>query len=1411
MSKNIFPALTVLFTGGKRRNPPFQWDIKTRFHLKKDRFRGKGSFIEKAAAIPVNAFGRPYSEGPCLDDHPMNPYHADIAVPGYTITAQFQERNRTCIYRGRRNCDRRPVLLKAPLAGGPASEAAGAIRREYHILLHLAGIPGICRVVELGYHRNLPVLILADPGCRPLTEGNRTGLTLEARLGIGIRIADLLEAVHDRGIVHGDLNPANLLVDPAGGAIFLLNFDAAACPVTVFPSENGPIQAADPAYRSPEAFGRMDCMPDWRSDFYSLGVLLYELMTGRRPFDAADPADLIYAHMARRPDPPLVWACDGTPAPMPPVVSNLIMKLMAKSPADRYQSGAGIRADLEECLRRLKATGEIADFSPGRGDGTGRLVFPERLYGREDEMAGLRRVLEAGRRGGRRLVLVSGDPGIGKTSLVRRVMDGFRREVMRLITGKFRPVRENIPYSGIAECLVDLVRQVSAEGEATTWRRRIASPAPDLPELGPLETRNRLELAVTRFFNLFQSAETPLALFLDDLQWADEASIRLTAAPESPFAYAIYGLILCGACRRVARGYRFGRMALTLSERSDNDAVRTKTAMLYYGFIHPWKHPLRDSLPPLLATYRAGMENGDLEYAAWTLHIHSYHAYFSGRQLTHLAKEMADHETAIYRTGQKSASVAQSIYRQAVLNLLIPGPDPCRLEGDAYDEKRMLPRHRAAENTHAIFNVHFHKLILNTLFGRFRDALDQADKAEACLQSVTGLAAVYLFYFYRALAGYGLAASSEGALRRRWAGRAAAWQRKLTTWSRHAPMNFQHKYDLLTAERHRAAGRFQKAAEHYVLSVTGAWDNGYIQDEALAAERAGRFYMARGMRVPARTCLLEARRAYRRWGAEAKADALDREWRDLFAESGAAGEGGGTAPLPEIIQEAGAPEMAAVMAAAGALSGEMHLETLLKLIMEIVMKHSGARRGCLLIHRKGRLTLEAEAAIEPDRLRVLPGTDLSEVETVSRTIVEEVARTRTEQILRDAARGDRFGADPYVRRHRSRSVLALPLVHKDELTGVLYLENELAAGAFTADRVEMMRLFSSQAAVFIQNAFLYRQLAQSEEKYRSIFENAAEGIFRADESGRIIDINPAFFRMLGCPTREECLCWLADPAPTEAMGPEGLWRLLREQKPLERMEMEIRRRDGGAFQAAVSAARVRDSHENRYFYEGMVLDITAEKNRRSEEEAIAEERRRIAREIHDGVAQDLAFIRLRTAKWRRMIEEDPDRLNGEFDLLLDLLGKNIREVRRSIFALRPADLDELGFFPALGRFLEDFQEQMEIQVRFTVTGSRDDLPMSMELGLFRILQESLNNIAKHAGADIAWVALDILPSEIVLTVADNGCGFGSDAVGGGVHLGIQQMRERMHHFGGAFFLTHREGGGAQVQAVFPLKKELRRE
>jgi PAS domain S-box-containing protein len=450
--------------------------------------------------------------------------------------------------------------------------------------------------------------------------------------------------------------------------------------------------------------------------------------------------------------------------------------------------------------------------------------------------------------------------------------------------------------------------------------------------------------------------------------------------------------------------------------------------------------------------------------------------------------------------------------------------------------------------------------------------------------------------------------------------------------------------------------------------------------------------------------------------------------------------------------------------------------------------------------------LEAEAAIEPDRLRVLPGTDLSEVETVSRGIVGEVVRTRTQRILRDALQDDRFGADPYIRRHRSRSVFALPLVHKDELTGVLYLENELAAGAFTADRVEMMRLFSSQAAVFIQNALLYRQLAQSEKKYRSIFENAAEGLFRAEEDGRIIDINPAFFRMLGCRSREDCLCWLTDPAPADGRGPDGLRRLLREQKPVERMEMEIRRRDGGTFHAAVSAARVRDPHENRYFYEGTILDITAEKNRRSEEEAIAEERRRIAREIHDGVAQDLAFIRLRTAKWRRMIGSDPDRLDDEFDRLRDLLGKNIREVRRSIFALRPADLENLGFFPALERFFEDFREQMEIQLLFRVTGPREGLPAAMEPGIFRILQESLNNVAKHADADTAWVTLEIRDTEIRLTVADNGRGFRPADLEKGGRLGIQQMRERMHRFGGAFFLSPREGGGARVQAVFPVQK-----
>jgi signal transduction histidine kinase len=221
-----------------------------------------------------------------------------------------------------------------------------------------------------------------------------------------------------------------------------------------------------------------------------------------------------------------------------------------------------------------------------------------------------------------------------------------------------------------------------------------------------------------------------------------------------------------------------------------------------------------------------------------------------------------------------------------------------------------------------------------------------------------------------------------------------------------------------------------------------------------------------------------------------------------------------------------------------------------------------------------------------------------------------------------------------------------------------------------------------------------------------------------------------------------------------------------------------------------------------------VEDVTAEKGRRSEEEAIAEERRRIAREIHDGLAQNLAGLRFEVGRWHKLVDGDPAQMHTELDSLQELLSQNIREVRRSIFALRPVSLDELGFYLALQQFIGEFGEQNQLHVDLHVAGPQERLPAFLEPVLFRIIQEALNNVGKHARADTVWIELDLeSPETVALRVRDDGAGFDPailDQLFQRGHLGLRQMRERVENLRGTFELHSHSGRGTEIHIVLPL-------
>lgn len=369
----------------------------------------------------------------------------------------------------------------------------------------------------------------------------------------------------------------------------------------------------------------------------------------------------------------------------------------------------------------------------------------------------------------------------------------------------------------------------------------------------------------------------------------------------------------------------------------------------------------------------------------------------------------------------------------------------------------------------------------------------------------------------------------------------------------------------------------------------------------------------------------------------------------------------------------------------------------------------------------------------------------------------------------------------------------------------------------------IIAIIVSMAGVVIKNRLQrIAELRESEERLRALFENAPLCVFELDLTKSppgIIRTNRQTELAYGWPIKELAATSL------DKIFPSSTWLAMErvvsnlnvgQTTTIESVGL---RRDGGEFPIRVSATGLsKDSVgvEQLAELKGAILsieDITAEKERHSEEEAIAEERRRIAREIHDGLAQDLAGLRFKVGLWHKLVDNDPPQMHSELKNFQELLSKNIREVRRSIFALRPVTLDELGFYPALTEFTREFGEQNQLHINLQINGAPERLPAHLEAVLFRITQESLNNISKHAQATHVQVILDLtLPDKLVLSVQDDGVGFNPTDMAQFVrdgHLGLKQMSERVIRFGGSFDVNSQAGNGTEIHVVLPLKEILR--
>ncbi len=558
-------------------------------------------------------------------------------------------------------------------------------------------------------------------------------------------------------------------------------------------------------------------------------------------------------------------------------------------------------------------------------------------------------------------------------------------------------------------------------------------------------------------------------------------SVRYGNSPQAAVGYIFYGVILNSFMGDTDSGYRFGQLAVRLVDKLNAREVKARVYSPFNTVLRHWKAPLAKTIAPLLEGGQIGLETGDVEFASLCFKDRATHLFLMGERLETVEQQLSQALDILLKLKQEFSVYYAQIWKQLVENLMgrEGAGNPAQLIGSVFHEAEMLPRLIETQNRTSLFSLYLAKGILSYLFKDCSRAVENSRLSAAHADSAIGFMTVATHNFYYSLQLLALYPSAEPGEQQQYLQQVELNQEKMRLWASHAPSNFQHKCDLVGAELNRVLGRILEAMEYYDRAIQGAKEQGYIQEEALACELAGEFHLARGNENMGRFYLLESYYAYIRWGAIAKVKDLEARYPHVFIRI--------AAPKSTDIDihrtttttsgsDSGFLDLAAVMKASLAISGEIVLSRLLDKLMKIAIENAGAQKGFLILLRDGNLEIEASGEVDGNEIAVWQSPALEISQAVPVAVLNYAQRTQKSVVLNNAAREGLFVADPYVRQNQPKSVLCVPIVCYGKLTGFFYFENNLTAGAFTPDRLEVLKLLASQAAISLENARLYAHL-----------------------------------------------------------------------------------------------------------------------------------------------------------------------------------------------------------------------------------------------------------------------------------------------------------------------------------------------
>ena len=559
-------------------------------------------------------------------------------------------------------------------------------------------------------------------------------------------------------------------------------------------------------------------------------------------------------------------------------------------------------------------------------------------------------------------------------------------------------------------------------------------------------------------------------------------SIQYGNTSSSAYAYATYGLISCNLLPDVDTGVKFGQLALRVLSKLDDKTVKPKVLLIVGLFTFHRKSHIKKTLPLLQEGYTSGLEAGNQEFAGYSAHGFCCNSFWCGQSLITLEQETRVYCNGLVQLSQLTTANYCRIYWQSILNLLGFAECPSILTGEVFQEAEYLPQMLKANDLYALYIFYVYKLMLSYLFEENESA--QILAVECRRYPIGGVGTVNepAFYFYDSLVTLAkLGHQSEETSKI--CQQVEQNQRQLqNNWVHYAPVNYQHKVDLVEAEKFRVLGERYKAADWYDRAIAGAKENEYIQEEALANELAAKFYLNWGKEKIAAVYMQEAYYCYARWGAKAKTEHLEAKYPQLLASilqqfnSQNRTNNFTQASIISSNKITNSLDLETVIKASQTVSEEIELDALLSKLMHIVTENAGADQGALILNNGEIWEIVAQCDHRQCHLSIVP---LNQTDSLPKSIIHTVIRTQKPEIINNLKQDQRFVADPYLLQHPPKSLCCTPILNQGQLIGILYLENNLTLEAFTPERITILNFLTSQAAISIENARLYENLEAS--------------------------------------------------------------------------------------------------------------------------------------------------------------------------------------------------------------------------------------------------------------------------------------------------------------------------------------------